>query len=104
MKKFILELHRYAPELNKAIFDNGATMDAGNATTIRDFKRANFAPVKPGRYCRIEYINDSNPSLNRIYQGYTTGYKAIRGVLHALRNRHNVPGGQFNISIKYIGA
>ena len=104
MRKFKLEIHKYAPELNRAIFDNGATMDAGNSTTISDFRRANFAPAKPGRYCRIDYINDCNPSLNRTYQGYTTNYKAIRGVIYALKNRHNIPGGKFNISIKYVGA
>ena len=103
MRKFILETHKYAPELNKAIFDNGVEINAGNATTIRDFRRVNFAPVKPGRYCVIKYTNPQYPSLNQIYRGYST-YEAIKGVLAELHKKHNMPGGEFSVSIKYVGA
>ena len=103
MKILGLEVHKYAPELNKVVFDNGVKMDAGNMTTISDFRRANFAPAKPGRYCVIKYTNQGRPDLNRTYRGYSS-YKAIQGVLYALKKRHNVPGGKFSVSLKYIGA
>ena len=105
MRKFTLERHAYAPELNKIIFDNGPTMAAPYMTEISDVKRRYFAPMKPGRYCSIDYINAQYPSLNRNYCGYTennySGIKLMRGVL---KRRHNMPGGEIKISIKYIGA
>lgn len=104
MRKFGIERHQYAPELNKIIFDNGATMAAPYITEISEAKRRYFAPLRPGRYCVIDYINSDYPSLNRTYCGYTqNNYSGIKLMRRVLERRHNIPGGKTLISIKYIG-
>ena len=70
MKKFILERHAYAPELNQLIFDNGATMPAPKITSIKEARKELFSPAKNGKLALINYKNKDNPSLNRTYSGY----------------------------------
>lgn len=102
MKVAYIETHQYAPELNKVVLNNGITLDAPSCYNIKDFRKINFSPARKGRWCKIEYTNADNPSLNRTYNGYTT-YNGILTTLKVLKKRHNMPNGRFNISIKYIG-
>jgi len=105
MRKFKLERHEYAPELNKIHFEGGAVMPAPGIRTIQDARRKYFAPLKKrGKYAVIEYRNDEHPCLNQTYRGFCgNGYRSIRAVLKHAQKRHNVPGGTFDISIKYVG-
>ena len=102
MKIAYIETHQYAPELNKVVLQNGTTLDAPSCYTVKDFRKINFPRVRVGRWCKIEYINHDMPELNRTYNGYTD-YQGIMVTLKALKKRHNMPNGQFKISIKYIG-
>lgn len=102
--KFVLEHHSYAPELNKIHFKNGVTMPAPGMYSIRDVKNFYFAPlVRTGRYVKVRYINLGYPFLNKQYQGFVKSYSDINRFLRGLKKRHNVGGGEFKISIKWIG-
>lgn len=102
MRKFILERHNYAPELNKIHFDNGVIMRVGNLGSLADIKKFLFAaPTKQGKFIRIKYTNSDNPSLNKNYKGFST-YRGLKVALAALRKKHDMPGGDFNISIRSV--
>lgn len=99
----LLHTHKYAPELNTIKLCSGAIIPAPNITTMSEAKRF-FSPIwSPGRYATVEYINQENPSLNRKYQGYIKSYQGLKNFLQERKEYHNVPGGEFKISITYKG-
>lgn len=80
-----------------------AVLDCPGIFTIRELRQKYFKPVRQGKHCKIEYINNSVPSLNRVYAGYCgNGYKSITVLMKALKKRHNVAGGSFKISIQTL--
>ena len=104
MRKFILERHNCAPELNKIYFDNGIVMSVGNLGSIADVKKFLFAaPTRQGKFIRIKYTNNEHPSLNKNYKGFST-YRGLKSVLVALRKKHDMSGGNFDISIRSVYA
>ena len=104
MRNFKLERHEYAHELNKIHFDNGVIMGVGNLGSIKDVKKSLFAkPARQGKFVRIKYINPEQPQLNSAYRGFST-YQGIKVTLKALRKKHDVPNGRFEISIRSIYA
>ena len=54
MAKFIIEAHRYAPELNRVIFKNGESLRAPNVTSIKQARALLFAPCKSGVLISVE--------------------------------------------------
>lgn len=105
MKIKKLEAHQYAPELNKLHLANGVIIPAPGCFTIAEVRARIFHRVKrSGKYAVIKYVNRDNLFLNREYSGFCeNGYKSLQFVLGSLKKRHNMPGGSFNVSIKYIG-
>ena len=101
----ILETHKHAPELNQATyFKKGrilGTRPAPGIFSIKDFRKAHHKRPEPGRMFKIEYTNSDIPSLNRVYQGYST-YKGCRVMLNHLKKKHNLSGGKLKTSIKVI--
>jgi hypothetical protein len=68
MKKFILERHAFAPELNRIHFENGASMKTPCCTSIKEVKNKYFKPYKIKLYCLIEstYSDSEYQSLNKV--------------------------------------
>jgi hypothetical protein len=85
--KIALERHAYAPELNKAfIFHKGrrvATLPAAGLTTIRDVRKAYFAPRPAFRHAHV-FSERSAPwqGLNRDRAGRVPfgpeGWQAVK--------------------------
>lgn len=88
--KIILEVHSYAPELNKAyIGPTGTKINVPGCTTIGQVRKTLFAPLKyTGRYVilRTEYPSDK-AWLNRFTGGFCNDMQSMKGALTFLRNR-----------------
>lgn len=57
--KLYLEIHKFAPELNKVVLiKSGKELKAPNITTIKDARKQFFNPIKKGKFCTIDvFVN-----------------------------------------------
>lgn len=83
MKKFILERHAYAPELNRIHFTNGATMATPHCKSIAEVKQKYFkkptAYVLGGKVQRC-YIAKEWKGLDKSVTGRADSYADILAV------------------------
>lgn len=105
--KIILEIHHYAPELNKAYVGPTKTrIPAPGCKTIAEVRARLFAPLKTtGRYVVLKATNPPQyRNHDRTRQGFANDMRSLAGALRAMRNYHNLPGCTVAvISSKLIG-
>ncbi|MGL4206350.1 MAG: hypothetical protein ACRCRW_09580 [Aeromonadaceae bacterium] len=96
-----LEVHRYAPELNKLHLRNRQTLPAPGITTIKEAKARLFSRWQPGHQVTIIVNHPDNVSLSRLYRGRLANLTELPEHLTKLRQRHNVPGTCIDIQLRY---
>ncbi|WP_338884346.1 hypothetical protein [Aeromonas hydrophila] len=96
-----LEVHRYAPELNKLHLRNRQTLPAPGITTIREAKAHLFGRWQPGHQVTITVHHPDYINLSRLYRGRLTNLTDLPAHLARLRQRHNVPGTSIDIQLRY---
>jgi hypothetical protein len=107
--KIILEVHRYAPELNKAyLVKHGqtvATMKTPGCKSIAEVRREYFAPLKhTGRFVMLHAENvPEHASANRTRSGFCNDMHSLKGALKVFRGYHNLPGCKHVVKTKLIG-
>ncbi|MFB0583819.1 hypothetical protein [Aeromonas salmonicida] len=87
-----LEVHRYAPELNKLHLRNRQTLPAPGIITIKEAKACLFGRWQPGHQVTITVSHPDYINLSRRYRGRLTSQTDLPEHLTRLRQRHNVPG------------
>ncbi|MEH8202695.1 hypothetical protein Q7I36_14800 [Aeromonas veronii] len=96
-----LEVHRYAPELNKLHLRNRQTLPAPGITTIRQAKARLFGRWQPGHQVTIIVSHPDYINLSRLYRGRLADLADLPAHLTKLRQRHNVPGTRITIELRY---
>ena len=96
-----LEVHRYAPELNKLHLRNRQTLPAPGITTIREAKARLFGCWQPGHQVTITVSHPDYVNLSRLYRGRLASLTDFPEHLTRLRQRHNVPGTRIDIQMRY---
>ena len=98
-----IEVHKYAPELNKLVFSNGATFNTPYLTSIKTIREKYFKPAKKGKYATVKYTHDKHACLNSVNSGFLKhGYDTLSIALAILKAKHDVSGGVYSIKIKTI--
>ncbi|HEH9439310.1 TPA: hypothetical protein SIA39_001279 [Aeromonas sobria] len=96
-----LEVHRYAPELNKLHLRNRQTLPASGITTIKQAKARLFGRWQPGHQVTITVSHPDYINLSRLYRGRLANLTKLPAQLAKVRQRHNVPGTIIDIQIRY---
>lgn len=96
-----LEVHRYAPELNKLHLRNRQTRPALGITTIKEAKVRLFGRWQPGHQVTITVSHPDYVNLSRLYRGRLASLTELPDHLTRLRQRHNVPGTIIDITLRY---
>jgi hypothetical protein len=96
-----LEVHRYAPELNKLHLRNRQTLPAPGITTIKEAKERLFGRWQPGHQVTINVSHPDYVNLSRLYRGQLASLTELPEHLTRIRQRHNVPGTIINIQLRY---
>lgn len=96
-----LEVHRYAPELNKLHLRNRQTLPAPGITTIKEAKAHLFGCWQPRHQVTITVSNPDYVNLSRLYRGRLASLTDLPAHLNKLRQRHNVPGTIIDIQLRY---
>ncbi|WP_447825530.1 hypothetical protein [Aeromonas salmonicida] len=96
-----IEVHRYAPELNKLHLCNRQTLPAPGITTIKEAKARLFGRWQPGHQVTITVSHPNYVNLSRLYRGRLTNLIVLPEHLTKLRQRHNVPGTIIDIQLRY---
>ena len=96
-----LEVHRYAPELNKLHRRNRQTLPAPGITTIKKAKARLFGRWQPGHQVTITVSHPDYVNLSRLYRGRLASLTELPEHLTRLRQRHNVPGTIIDITLRY---
>lgn len=96
-----LEVHRYAPELNKVHLRNRQTLSVPGITTIKDAKARLFGRWQPSHQVTITVSHPDYINLGRLYRGRLTHLAELPEHLARLRQRHNVPGTTIHIHLRY---
>ncbi|PTT52144.1 hypothetical protein [Aeromonas sp. HMWF015] len=96
-----LEVHRYAPELNKLHLRNRQTLPAPGITTIKEAKAHLFGRWQPGHQVTITVSHPDYINLSRLYRGRLVNLADLPEHLTKLRQRHNVPGTRIDIELRY---
>ena len=98
MRSFKLERHRYAPELNKVHFPNGATLPAANLETIKEVKEFYFK--KPASIEKHVIITVTCPEFGErlVARGFMprAGYRFIRQIIESDKAKR-LPGAKYSI-------
>jgi hypothetical protein len=81
-----LEVHRYAPELNKLHLRNRQTLPAPGITTIKEAKARLFGRWQPGHQVTITV---SHPDYVNLYRRRLTSLAELPEHLTRLRQRQN---------------
>lgn len=108
-RKFILEVHNFAPELNNIRFiGTKKTIRVSGKFTLKDAKNSLFTQIRVGKYATITVNNPDHTCLNKVYQGYFTDLKALKGIIDSLKERHitgpgAVKGTTLSVKTKLIG-
>jgi hypothetical protein len=96
-----LEVHRYAPELNKLHLRNRQTLPAPGITTIKEAKAHLFSRWQPGHQVIITVHHPDYVNISRRYRGRLASLTELPEHLAGLRQRHNVPGTIIDINLRY---
>lgn len=96
-----LEVHRYAPELNKLHLRNRQQIPAPGIITIKDAKTRLFGRWQPGHQVTITVNHPEYINLGRLYRGRLVNLTDLPAHLTRLRQRHNVPGTIIDIQLRY---
>ncbi|MGL6355828.1 hypothetical protein ACSZMT_19375 [Aeromonas veronii] len=96
-----LEVHRYAPELNKLHLRNHQRLPAPGITSIRDAKTRLFGRWQPGHQVTITVSHPDYINLSRLYRGRLASLTDLPEHLTRLRQRHNVLGTIIDIQLRY---
>ncbi|MGU5821812.1 hypothetical protein ACV1EH_21200 [Aeromonas caviae] len=96
-----LEVHRYAPELNKLHLRNQQTLPAPGITTIKEARTRLFGCWQPGHQVTITVSHPDYVNLSRLYRGRLANLTDLLEHLARLRQRHNVPGTRIDIQLRY---
>ncbi|HEH9401920.1 TPA: hypothetical protein SIA35_004008 [Aeromonas sobria] len=88
-----LDVHHYAPELNKLHLRNRQTLPAPGITTIKEAKAPLFGRGQPGHQVTITVIHSN--SIGAISKPDLPEH------LTKLRQHHSVPGPHINIQIRH---
>ncbi|MDD9226702.1 MULTISPECIES: hypothetical protein [Aeromonas] len=96
-----LEVHRYAPELNKLHLRNRQMLPAPGITTIKEAKACLFGRWQPGHQVTITVSHPDYTNLSRLYRGRLASLTDFPAHLTRLRQRHNVPGTRIDIQLRY---
>lgn len=96
-----LEVHRYAPELNKLHLRNHPSLPAPSITTIKEAKARLFGRWQPGHQVTITVSHPDYINLSRLYRGRLTSLTDLPEHLTRLRQRHNVPSTRIDIELRY---
>lgn len=121
-----LELHRYAPELNKVcagatvllkpydplLNPKGLKFDElhlwSNYRPLKQTKQylrrpEHFGRPRVGRYVRLEVYYTSDTPY-KVYQGYVKSYKEALEFRAWAKEKHSLPNARFIMTTRYIGA
>lgn len=104
--KIVLEVHAYAPELNRAYIGPNRTMiRTPGCACIAAVRRAYFAPLRhAGRYARLQAHNTrALAHCDRTMQGYYAGPEMLRSAIDQFRRYHNLPGCTFTFKTMLVG-
>lgn len=96
-----LEVHHYAPELNKLHLRNRQTLPAPGITTIKEAKARLFGSWQPGHQVTITVSHPNYINLSRLYRGRLASLTELPELLARLRQRHNVTGTIIDIQMRY---
>ncbi|MDY7783957.1 hypothetical protein UW989_09195 [Aeromonas caviae] len=96
-----LEVHRYAPELNKLHLRNRQTLPAPGITTIKEAKARLFRRWLPGHQVTITVSHPDYVNLSRLYRGRLVNLSELPEHLTRLRQRHNMPGTIIHTQLRY---
>ena len=96
-----LEVHRYAPELNKLHLRNRQTLPVPGITTIKEAKARLFGRWQSGHQVTITVSHPDYINLSRLYRGRLESLAELPEHLTRLRQRHNVPGTHIDIQLRY---
>lgn len=96
-----LEVHRYAPELNKLHLRNRQTLPAPGITSIKEAKARLFGRWQPNHLVTIRVSHPEYINLGRLYRGCLATLTELPAHLTRLRQRHNVPGTVIDIQLRY---
>ncbi|MBL0638333.1 hypothetical protein JD527_05625 [Aeromonas veronii] len=96
-----LEVHHYAPELNKLHLRNQQTLPAPGITTIKEAKAHLFGRWQPGHQVTITVSHPDCVNLSRLYRGRLANLTDLPAHLARLRQCHNVPGTIIDIQLRY---
>ncbi|WP_234917469.1 hypothetical protein [Aeromonas caviae] len=80
-----LEVHRYAPELNKLHLRNRQMLPAPDITTIKEAKARLFGRWLPGHQVTISVHHPDYVNLSRLYRGRLTNLTDLPEHLTRLR-------------------
>ncbi|WP_323064886.1 hypothetical protein [Aeromonas jandaei] len=96
-----LEVHRYAPELNKLHLRNQQTLPAPGITTIKEAKAHLFSRWQPRHQVTITVSHLDYVNLSLLYRGRLVNLSKLSEHLTRLRQCHNVPGTIIGIELRY---
>ena len=96
-----LEVHRYAPELNKLHLRNRQTLPVPGIITIKEANARLFGRWQPGHQVTITVSHLDYVNLSRLYRGRLASLTDFPEHLTRLRQRHNVPGTRIDIRLRY---
>lgn len=96
-----LEVHRYAPDLNKLHLRNQQTLPAPGVTTIKEAKASLFSHWQPGHQVTITVSHPDYVNLSRLYLGRLASLTELPEHLTRLRQRHSVPGTIIHTQLRY---
>ncbi|WP_440893858.1 hypothetical protein [Aeromonas dhakensis] len=96
-----LEVHRYAPELNKLHLRNSQMLPAPGITTIKEAKVRLFGRWLPGHQVTITVSHPDYVNLSRLYRGRLANLTDLPEHLTRLRQHHNVPGTIIHTQLRY---
>ncbi|WOQ14087.1 hypothetical protein [Aeromonas media] len=96
-----LEVHRYAPELNKLHLRNRQQIPAPGLTTTKDAKARPFGRWQPGHQVTITVSHPDYINFDRLYRGRLTNLAELPEHLSRLRQWHNVPDTIIHIQLRY---
>lgn len=92
-----LEVHSYAPELNKVHFTNGATLRVPGCTSLQDYRRRN----QRAEPCILATISTHYPPelkwLERTYQGTVASRSNALTWARTVVAKRLTPEGKFKV-------
>lgn len=102
--KLALEVHRYAPELNKAIcLRTGTTFPVPGVFTIAAARRVLFPRLqRRGHFLTMKCETDP-VVYSREMKGMVRNLEAAKTLIRGFRAYHNLPGTKFEFGLKLVG-